>query len=348
VQSSAFLGQNETLVSAILVRALVEVVDPFGVSQARLVKAAGVDECRLTQHLARFTCLEFDRLQCAAMDLTGADTLGLLLASKVSDGAFGVAAHVAAHAPSLREALHSSAKFGATLYEGTRLELREQLGQAELRYAFPRMSARSDRMFSEFVIAGLMRLVRLCARGEPLGAAAYFEHAAPADTSPQRAEFGEMVYFSRSFTGLVFRRELLDAAPIHHQPELHDLMYAEAERALEELREGAPLSGRLRSYLATFKPPELPTMENASRALGMSPRSLRRRLADEGTSYRTLVRSVVALSAARWVRHEHGSLKEVAAALGFSDPAAFNRAFKRWTGITPGAFKRASACVPRK
>jgi AraC-like DNA-binding protein len=333
------LPQNGAIVGAPLLRALVEVVERFGVTRAVLFDAAKLDERRLDQHFARFSSQEFDRLQCASMDLTGKETLGILLA-KASDGAFGVAAHVVAHAPSLREALRASAKFGATLHQGNRLEIVERVDQAQLRYVFARTSARSDRMFAEFVVAGFMRLLRLCARGQPLGATAYFEHTAPLDCSDHFAELGDSVYFGQSFTGLTFQRELLDAAPIHHQPELHDVLYSEAESLLERVTGCPRLADRLRSYLMTFTPSELPTMDEVARVFGTSPRSLRRRLADEGVSYRALTRSLLETSATRSLRHERGPLKQVAEALGFSDPSAFNRAFKRWTGVTPAAFRR--------
>jgi AraC-like DNA-binding protein len=73
----------------------------------------------------------------------------------------------------------------------------------------------------------------------------------------------------------------------------------------------------------------------------MSERSLRRHLATDGTSYREVVRLALEASAGRMLRDPAHSIKETAVALGFADAAAFHRAFKRWTGMTPGEFRRA-------
>ncbi|HMJ12193.1 MAG TPA: AraC family transcriptional regulator ligand-binding domain-containing protein, partial [Polyangiaceae bacterium] len=331
--------RDEISVAVPVVRALVEVVDSFGVTQARLFEAAGVDEARMAEAFARFAGREFERLQCTAMDLTGRETLGFQMV-KVSDGAFGVVAHVVAHAPSLRDALRAAAKFSVVLSDCHRIELFERVGKAQLRIALTPRSERADRMFAEFLVAGFVRLLRLCARGAPLGVTTHFEHTAPVDCSEHCLELGKNLYFEQRFTGITFRRELLDAVPIHHQPELYALLYEEAERSLERVHKGGRLADRLRSYLLTFKASHLPTMAEAARAFSMSPRSLRRRLADEGESYRTLTRDLLETSAARSLRDAQSSLGEVADALGFSDSSAFGRAFKRWTGITPATYKR--------
>ena len=96
----------------------------------------------------------------------------------------------------------------------------------------------------------------------------------------------------------------------------------------------------LRYYLGALPPSRIPGMANAARRLGMSERSLRRRLAAEGTSYREVVRVALEAKAGRLLRDPARSIKETAAALGFADTAAFHRAFKRWTGVTPLEYRR--------
>jgi AraC-like DNA-binding protein len=98
---------------------------------------------------------------------------------------------------------------------------------------------------------------------------------------------------------------------------------------------------RLRQYLLAVSPSRIPEISAAARDLGMSERSLRRRLTADGTSYRDVVRSALEASAGRMLRDSTCTIKETAVALGFADPAAFHRAFKRWTGMTPGEYRRA-------
>jgi AraC-like DNA-binding protein len=81
-------------------------------------------------------------------------------------------------------------------------------------------------------------------------------------------------------------------------------------------------------------------MEEAARYLGISVRSLRRRLTEEGVSYRDLVASVLQRAAQELLQNGHVSVDETARATGYSETTAFHRAFKRWTGVTPKEFRR--------
>jgi AraC-like DNA-binding protein len=78
-------------------------------------------------------------------------------------------------------------------------------------------------------------------------------------------------------------------------------------------------------------------MQSISRALGVSARSLRRRLDEEGVSFREVVDSALGALAKRLVADKDRPIEDVAYAMGFSHPNAFHRAFKRWTGATPAA-----------
>jgi AraC-like DNA-binding protein len=73
--------------------------------------------------------------------------------------------------------------------------------------------------------------------------------------------------------------------------------------------------------------------------LGLSERSLRRHLADENTSYRRLTQSALHASACSLLRKPALTLQNIAYQLGFSDVAAFHRAFRRWANLTPGEYR---------
>jgi AraC-like DNA-binding protein len=91
-----------------------------------------------------------------------------------------------------------------------------------------------------------------------------------------------------------------------------------------------------------MRPAQLPEISSAARTIGVSERSLRRRLTADGTSYRDVVRSALEGSAGRMLRDPAYTIKQIASALGFAHAAAFHRAFKRWTGMTPGEYRRSA------
>jgi AraC-like DNA-binding protein len=81
-------------------------------------------------------------------------------------------------------------------------------------------------------------------------------------------------------------------------------------------------------------------IERIARDLGYSRQTLYRRLKEEGTTYEQLLDGLRRRLALRLIRHQGLPVKEAAYRLGFSDPAAFSRAFKRWTGTSPGEMRR--------
>jgi AraC-like DNA-binding protein len=83
-------------------------------------------------------------------------------------------------------------------------------------------------------------------------------------------------------------------------------------------------------------------MTRVARALELSRRSLRRRLEAEGSSYRMIVKEALAIVAKQYLRERRLTIQETAYEMGFADPTTFHRAFKRWTGTTPSAYREAS------
>jgi AraC-like DNA-binding protein len=147
------------------------------------------------------------------------------------------------------------------------------------------------------------------------------------------------VHFGARATELEFDRNGLDRPQLHQHPQLYSVLRAEAERALERVTAGQRPSDEVRRYLLARPPARIPDAATAARDLGISERSMRRRLAADNTSYRELVRAALETSAGHMLRDPNRSIQETAHALGFSDAGAFHRAFKRWTGRTPKQYR---------
>jgi len=110
---------------------------------------------------------------------------------------------------------------------------------------------------------------------------------------------------------------------------------------LNRRRQRSGLAETVRSRLLRT-PESMPDIDEVASALHITGRTLRRRLEDEGTSYRALVDELRCALAEEWLSAQL-SVEEVATRLGFSEPSSFIRAFKRWTGRTPGAGRRTTA-----
>jgi len=335
-------GADCMTVSAPLLRVLVEVVERSGVAREEFFRHAGFDEQRLAQGTERFDLEEFERLEAVAVDLTKNEALALHVAEQASEASFDLVGHLISHAPTLREALALSARFGPILVADFRLSLKEKVDVATLRFDFKRTSPRFDRMRAEFGIAGFFRLVRVFAGSRATARAVYFEHEAPAYRREYQRIFAGRERFRQPFTGIAFDREWLDRKQLHQHAALYSLLRAEAQRSLDRIANDLKTADRLRQYLSLRPAARMPSMETAASDLGMSVRSLRRHLTDEGVSYRDLVQEILESAAIHVLKNPERSVQEAAHAAGFSEPGAFHRAFKRWTGVTPAEFRRGS------
>jgi AraC-like DNA-binding protein len=328
-------------VSIFLVRAVVEAAERAGATRADLRARIPFDWQRLEQPDTRVEFEEFAQVLSIAVAATGDAALGLHIAEHVPEGAIDLLAHLAAHAPTLREAVKMASRFVGLGMDGVLLVVREEDDAFVVRYAIPRSTPLVDRVLAEFMTAGLVRLARSFTGPTAVPRLASFEHERPSYHHEYTRIFGDHLRFGQGVTSLTFDRETADKPQMHQHPELYDFLQAEAERRLDRMSTAAPPDTRLRQYLLATPPSRIPEISTAARDLGLSERSLRRRLAAAGTSYRDVVRSALEAAAGRMLQDPTRTIKDTAEDLGFSDAAAFHRAFKRWTGMTPGEYRRA-------
>jgi AraC-like DNA-binding protein len=137
----------------------------------------------------------------------------------------------------------------------------------------------------------------------------------------------------------LFERAALDA-PL---PLANTLARRQSERLCEErlagLQARAGFDGRIRAALAR-QPGDMPSLESLAERLHMTPRTLRRRLAERGTTYRRLVEEVRRDLACALLHDPELPIQTVAVRLGYEDPASFTTAFRRWVGSSPAQYRR--------
>jgi AraC-like DNA-binding protein len=325
--------------SVVLVHPLVEAVESMGVSREKLLAAARFDPRRLHDSDGRMEHEEYNRLQILALDLSKDDALGLHMGERSSMVGLDVLAHLAAHAPNMRDAIGNLLRFHRIVSDEPQPVLEESCEVATLKYEVPRSAERCDRLRAELAMVGFHRLVGHFAGREQMIRRVFFEHQAPAYCAEYQRVFGGAERFGHDFTGIQFERALLDRQQQPLRSELYAALESLAERRLSRITRESRHAERLKEYLFAHPPSDWPDMETIARRFDMSVRSLRRRLEEEGVSFAGLLDDVRATVAKRMLDEPRRSIYETAYAMGFSDPSAFHRAFKRWTGMTPAQYR---------
>jgi AraC-like DNA-binding protein len=151
------------------------------------------------------------------------------------------------------------------------------------------------------------------------------------------------VRFSADVSAIEVDAAVLRAPVAGADPVVEAAMSRYIAELCERLPDEATLAGRTGRLLLRELGAGEPTLVEVARRLAITPRTLQRRLRDEGTSFNKVLDAVRCQMAMAQIQGRRASLDEVAFLLGFEKPSSFHRAFKRWTGLTPGEARRRGA-----
>jgi AraC-like DNA-binding protein len=196
------------------------------------------------------------------------------------------------------------------------------------------------RAYTEYLAALLVRLFRYLVDDATLRpVTARFTHAAPATLPPRHEIFGAQLHWSQPRNAIVLSAAQARLPCVHASDTLHALHERALEAALEAELEDA-LLGRVRAALASRVGPDLPTMAGVARAVGLSERTLQRRLGERGTSFERLLQDVRRQRTLELLAQPSLTIQSVALEMGYHDASSFHRAFRAWTGLTPAVYRQ--------
>jgi AraC-like DNA-binding protein len=306
----------------------------LGFDARAVLSACGVRPENLDAHddsNSRIPVEVLTRFWDSAIDVTRDAGIGVRLAALAKIDRFGVLGNAARASATLGEALLKTARYLKLWNEATGLSLLVEGDRALVSYRslspVPRHYAEGDATMTILLV--LSRELT----GEDLAPdEARFAHPEPPNSSAYHEMFGASARFDCPTYSLVFPAEILTLRIASRESN-------PADHTTVTLAEGT-FSQRVRDLLATELQGGNPMIENIAAQLHMHPRTLARRLKDEGTSHTELLDSLRRGRAEEYVSASDLDMMEVAFLLGFSDASAFNKAFKRWFGAGPVAFRQ--------
>jgi AraC-like DNA-binding protein len=316
----------------------------------RLLRARGVDvdglvrRLRLPRDAERADELpttpdDFEALIAAAARALGDPLLAVRLPELLEWPSYHVGELAARSAPTLREAFARVVRYAPLFYAHLAIACEERDGELVVTHRL-RAGGPGGRFGNEYALAAMLAHARRLCGSSLLPRRVFFSHHQTRGVEALRAHFGtDDVGFDRAESGVAFAIEDGARPSLARDPRLLATAETLAERALAESPPAHDFVAAVESKLRASLPEGGVDAAAVAKKLRMSTRTLQRRLDEAGTSFSTLLERARKDLAVQAVRARL-PLAEAALRAGFSDAATFSRAFKRWTGRTPGEYRK--------
>ncbi len=323
------------------IQMLVQTGMSLGLDRERLLEAAALTEQELADHDAQ---LPFEKQLALGESIAAARpgvNIGMVALRNVSPAMFGIVGYVVSNCTDLRESLGMFIRFQQLLTDALRWKLVEGTSATLVVDADPRYSRIGfpvEALLGVWLRLGTMLTGAPCA---PLRVE--LQHAPVGDPAELEAVFGTTVRFGAPRNALEMPRSTLDrplkVGNLALAPSLRKL----SEEQLSVVTGHGSFAAELRAAMFEHVPKGVTTKPALAKQLGMSTRTLSRRLHAEGITFRQLLDETRRELALAWLRDPEHSVYDVAFLLGYSEPSTFHRSFRRWTGCSPRVWRTQQA-----
>ncbi|WP_250431772.1 AraC family transcriptional regulator [Pontibacter ruber] len=338
------MNHEEHTLSASSVNLVLHVLRLKGHDAESIARAAGIKPEQLQDVNARITIAQMVALWQTAVQVTGDPDVALHVSEAVNPTSAGLIAYVMMNALTLHESLRKLCKYQDIVCEGIRtsLQVQQQEAHVVLQVVSPALTDPRHAIDSEMVIYK-NAFEALVGQKLPFRQALFAYTQPESITEHQRIFAGAELVFGAAVSGFVFDTEYLQLPVVSPNPELNLLFEQYANEYLQRLREPKSMAEKVQRELARLLKGEEPSITTVARSLAVSVRSLQARLHEENTSYQALLDEVRKELALRHLQSGRHTVSDVAYLLGFSEPSAFSRSFKKWTGLPPQHYRQSIA-----
>jgi AraC-like DNA-binding protein len=257
-------------------------------------------------------------------------------------GSFTLLCHAIVHSDTLERALRRALRFLGLVLDDMSAQLQRDGDTARivLTDAPGTSASQPKRAFAYgtylLIVHGLA--CWLVGRRIPLGQAS-FRCEQPAFGAEWQILFTRHLLFSQPHSGFSFPASYLDMPNVQNEKTMKEFLRSAPANFLVKYKNSASLSAKIRRRLRQWHPSAWPDFDALAEQFNASPATLRRRLDEEGESYRSIMDELRRDLAISLLSDTTQSMADIAAELGFAESSAFHRAFKKWTGIRPGEYR---------
>jgi AraC-like DNA-binding protein len=334
---------KEATFSAYITRSILQFAAHHGVNMEEVCTTVGLDPALLQMPDQQISGSLHHAVWREVVRQTGDENFGLHLGEAFNLAAFGIVGYVLLNCQTLGEALERLSRYTCLFSQGAQIHLSVSDGMAfcdcivvenlknylleEPRYAI-------DSTFASLLTA----TTELTGKSLRLSGV-WFQYPSPVHPSEYDRIFQTEPRFSMPMNRLIFDANSLKWSILSKNANLLPLFEQHAETMLEQMNRADSYTQQVVQALVKHLKGELPTIDAIARQLAISVRQLQRELQTEETSFQQLLDETRRELALRYLKQPNTPIHDIAFLLGFSEPSAFHRAFKRWTGKTPRSYR---------
>jgi AraC-like DNA-binding protein len=314
---------------------LVDLLEEEGVSPGDVLRTTGITARQLRDPDELITHLQQLRVYQNAIALAPTPGLGFRLGARFKPGHHGVLGHALLCAESGRDELRITFHYARIRGFLLDFQLREETDFTALcAHDIMPLGPAHEMAVEELLAMFAGPPSRRGATASP--SEIYIDYPAPAHRPQYDALFNCPIHFGAETAELRIPNAVLDVPRAMSNKQMLRICEERCQAILERLGSGGQMADRVRSQLLAARGFGL---DAVATRMAMSPRTLRRRLRVEGTSFRAVVGDVRKGLALDYLETSDLALEEIATLLGYEDAANFNRAFRRWMGVAPARYR---------
>ena len=283
---------------------------------------------------------QYRRLLELAGEATGDDCFGLHVGESFDLRNYGILGYATLNCATLEEAASSLVRYFGVMRKGSRFTLKVEGETACIRFHTVTGSPEMPRHEAELALARLCKGIRNLVGQDWTPQRVHFAHHRETGLAEHERFFGVAARFGMDANRVVLARADLQRRIRTADRRLYQILKHRLEALLPDRAED-DLVIKVREEVAEALV-EGAALNLVARRLGLGARTLQRRLRDRGVAYNDIVEQVRQEESFRHLRHDVLQISEIAARLGYSEVSAFDRAFRRWSGTSPLAFRQES------
>ena len=321
------------------IKLILQSVNNCGFATDQLLTQLTIDKVKLYTPDGRIPLNDHNAVYDKLITLTGDHFLGLHAGEKLTLKKLGLLSYIISTSSNIEQALLSSVRYSRLLDNFLICNLAIDDHHATYSIGYNESEVQQHWQDSDFILAITVTILRKILRDSIKINEIRFAHGKPDNEEEYREFFDCNLSYNSKFNEVILDSTLLNTTLINSDSYLHQILSHHAESVISDLPKLNDMAEKTKRYIIERLSQGLPSVEQVASRFKLTPRTLHRRLNDQGITYRSLLNDARKELATQYLATSQLSIGEIGYLLGYSEASAFQRAFKCWFGVTPTVYR---------